>query len=538
MPKGRVMEVQSHTHDLYGNPIFTPDIINAFIKVNAVENGGALVRWCWTLQDKDVYTQEEQDSSADANGGTPVVMAGQKKPDHIHLAFEWKNQVHFSAVAKCFNLPERQVQKAKAKYNQFLHMCRYQTHEMPEEQAKGKHRYDDSEVHCNFDFRGEIDKLTKSENKAKARKMSKAMFAELIEKVEAGEITPEEIRKQYGYAFYQEKQKQIELARQEYITRYYTPSLRINFYVDAAGSTHGGRIGKTQLCKMLARSLFPDLVDSECFYEVGSARSGLQKYKEQPVIIWNDMRAVDMIQTFGRSELLNMLDDHPGKTESRILYGTVVPVQKFNIINGIEPYDEFLKGLAGTYTDRFGNKVEAEDESQVYGRFPFIIHVSQSWIDFMISRGWMNGTREYLEYDRFARCVGGIRRLMKGYEGEALQALGHETSKAVVEKVRYLESADTGKVSDVEQISDEDIPLNLTAQQADELERRLYNAYLQNQIARGHTSNNMGFSDWLEDGGTSSGIWEGTKKNGRVRDFTVAEIKEFAMRIVSENSEN
>lgn len=522
--KMRVMEVQSHVYDMYGNPLFTPDMIEAYLQKNAQY----LKRWQWTMHDKDKYSHEEvkriQLLIDDGAVGLKPVTVDDLKPTHIHLALEFVNAVYMSSVAKEFGLLESMIQKPKSRYNQFLNMARYQTHEMPEEQAKGKHRYDDSEVHANYDFRAEFDRMSRVADRAKARGMKKAEVQDLLEEIERGGISPEEVRQKYGYAFYQEREKEILKARSEYIKRYYTPSLRINFYVDAAGLTHGGRVGKTQLCKMLARSLFPQLLDSECFFEVGSSRAGLQAYREQPVIIWNDMRAVDMVQVFGRPELLNMLDDHPGKTESRILYGTVIPVQKFNIINGIEPYDEFLKGLAGTYTDRNGNHVEAEDESQVFGRFPFIIHVSTEWIDFLVSQGWLEGTREFETYQRFTRTVGGIRRLMKGYDGKALNYLGAEASRSVVAKVREIEAMDNSrKITDISDIRDDDIPLQLNAEQADELERRLYNIYVHNTAG-----DSLSFNDWLSVGQGMLAMKD--------RYFTSSEIREVVTDILSSAS--
>lgn len=283
------------------------------------------------------------------------------------------------------------------------------------------------------------------------------------------------------------------------------------------------------------------MLDSECFYEVGPSKAGLQSYHEQPVIIWNDMRAVDMIQTFGRTEVLNMLDDHLGVTETRVLYGTVVPVQKFNIINGIEPYDDFLKGLAGTYTDKYGNRYEAEDEAQAYGRFPFIIHVSTDWIDFMISRGWMNGTREFDIYERFTRAIGGIKKLMTGYEGQALNYLGYETAQDVVNQVRALEERDNDKghkISRVEDIRPEDIPINLNGAESDELERRMYKIFYDNRLRDLGEDGNPAiwtFSDWQRNGGNSAGEWVGTKKDGYVRVFTSEEIRQMLLDIKAES---
>lgn len=99
--KSRVLEVQSHTHDLYGNPIFTKDIIEGFIK----SKGTAILRWAWVLHDKDKYTLEEERKSAEMNNGIPTVHAGDDKPKHIHLDLEFTNQVYNTAIAKDLGLP-------------------------------------------------------------------------------------------------------------------------------------------------------------------------------------------------------------------------------------------------------------------------------------------------------------------------------------------------------------------------------------------------------------------------------------------------
>lgn len=465
--KRRVWEIESNCYDRSGKPIFTPDIVSAF--VSYAPNQQLFSRWCWTLHDKDVYTQEEQEKSAAQNNGIPTVIAGQPKAAHIHLALESHNQIYATALQKCFpGLGIGQVQKPKAKYNQFINLCIYQTHEKENQQAAGKHRYEDSEVHCNFDFRTEVDKVLKASARATSKRMKKAEIDALIEQVGVGEITIDWIKQNYGLSFYLDYQRKLDAAEQEYVRQHYNIGPRINIYVCPGDVANGGRKGKTQFCKMIARALCPGLQNAKCYHLAGSDKVALQSYRNQPVIIWNDMRAASMLAMLGRSELLNYLEPFPDKVDANIKCSAVLLINRYNIFNGMEPYDTFISSIAGGYVDRnSGIRFSDEDSSQAYGRFQFVFQVYADKIDCYINSGWLPGGTNYRHFEQFCRAEVNIRQLMERYGGDALAAQIGVLISPIASRIEALRADMLGnKINDPAQICSEDIPTVLTPEQA------------------------------------------------------------------------
>lgn len=465
--KRRVWEIESNCYDKNGNPIFTSAIVSAFLSHPA--NQRLFSRWCWTLHDKDVYAPAEQEKSAAKNNGVPTVIAGQPKTAHIHLALESHNQIYATALQKCFpGLGIGQIQKPKAKYNQFINICIYQTHEKEDQQAAGKHRYDDSEVHCNFNFREEVNKVLAASAKATGKRMKKAEVDALIEQVGAGEVTIDWIKQNYGLSFYLDYQRKFDAAEQEYIRQHYSIGPRINIYVCPGDVANGGRKGKTQLCKMLARALCPSLPNPKCYHLAGSDKVALQSYRNQPVIIWNDMRAASMLAMLGRSELLNYLEPFPDKVDANIKCSSVLLVNRYNIFNGMEPYDTFISSIAGGYVDRSsGIQFVNEDSSQAYGRFQFVFQVFADKIDCYINSGWLPDGTDYRHFEKFCRIESNIRQMMGRYDGPALDAQISALVSPVVKKIEELRADMLGcKINDPAQVRPEDIPVVLTPEQA------------------------------------------------------------------------
>lgn len=465
--KRRVWEIESNCYDRNGNPIFTSAIVSAFL--SHPTNQQLFSRWCWTLHDKDVYTQEEQEKSAAQNNGIPTVIANQSKTAHIHLALESHNQIYATALQKCFpGLGIGQIQKPKAKYNQFINICIYQTHEKEDQQVAGKHRYDDSEVHCNFNFREEANKVLAASAKATGKRMKKAEIDALVEQVGAGEVTIDWIKQNYGLSFYLDYQRKFDAAEQEYIRQHYNIGPRINIYVCPGDVANGGRKGKTQLCKMLARALCPSLPNTKCYHLAGSDKVALQSYKNQSVIIWNDMRAASMLAMLGRSELLNYLEPFPDKVDANIKCSSVLLVNRYNIFNGMEPYDTFISSIAGGYVDRnSGIQFVNEDSSQAYGRFQFVFQVFADKIDCYINSGWLPDGTDYRHFEKFCRIESNIRQMMGRYDGPALDAQISALVSPVVKKIEELRADMLGrKINDPAQVRPEDIPVVLTPEQA------------------------------------------------------------------------
>lgn len=104
--------------------------------------------------------------------------------------------------------------------------------------------------------------------------------------------------------------------------------------------------------------------------KLGAEGVSFDGYDGQPVIIWNDCRAGELIKTLGgRGNVFNVFDTHPSKGKQNIKYGSVNLVNRVNIVNSVQSYTEFLDGLAGEYTDRDGKQIVAEDKTRVTDDF-------------------------------------------------------------------------------------------------------------------------------------------------------------------------
>ncbi|WP_218221828.1 Rep family protein [Nesterenkonia sp. Act20] len=98
----------------------------------------SIKEYAWVLQDKDRHPD-----------GTPVAT-------HVQGALRLQDARNPHQVSSWIGIAERLIIPLKGR-GAFPTYLRYLTHEAPSEQAKGKHRYDDSEVHANFDWRAVID---------------------------------------------------------------------------------------------------------------------------------------------------------------------------------------------------------------------------------------------------------------------------------------------------------------------------------------------------------------------------------------------
>ena len=124
------------------------------------------------------------------------------------------------------------------------------------------------------------------------------------------------------------------------------PKTRLNYYISGTGG-----IGKGLICRAIARSLYPSLKDDDdIFFEVGAQGVPFEGYDGQPVIIWNDRRAYDLLQELnGRGNVFNVFDTHPARGKQNIKYASVNLINEVNIVNSVQDYSEFLDGLAGEY---------------------------------------------------------------------------------------------------------------------------------------------------------------------------------------------
>ena len=144
--KGRVFEVcQRAKHPKTNEILMTEKQIQEGLSHKTITKSA------YVLHDKDNYTEEDEKKN-------PLLIKGTHKDDHYHIVMETKyNQMDTATIAKWFNVPENLVEVKKGA-GAFLDCVEYLTHENPKQQEKGKHLYEDSEIHTNFAFREELNR--------------------------------------------------------------------------------------------------------------------------------------------------------------------------------------------------------------------------------------------------------------------------------------------------------------------------------------------------------------------------------------------
>lgn len=432
--KARTFNVmQYEKHPETGEPLINEETI-----IKAL-NHKSIKQWAYVCHDSDVYSQADEEDN-------PLHVQGQTKPRHWHIVMKCANAVEVSVIAKWLQIPENFVDVPKGA-GAFLDCVQYLTHEDDKQQGLGKRLYEDEKVKANFDFRADLDKRTENRLKygrdldPKDQMRHNVMYGgwTLKQAAQADPLT------------YMADFEKLGKCRANYIkNRAPLPVLRINYYVDGLGG-----MGKNVACRALAKSLYPELEDDECFFELGGNNVSFEGYDGQPVIIWNDCRAVDLIMRFGRGEVFDIFDSHPTNAQHNVKYGSVKLINTVNIVNGVQPYAEFLDSLAGEYEDKCGNKNKAEDKGQTYRRFPIILCLREKDFDVLLNKGVASGTRAYEQYIATKNLQGNFGRLAKRLEGKAREVVVVNMMKPALEATEQVRQMESEKISDPNQIPDE-----------------------------------------------------------------------------------
>ena len=369
-----------------------PDTGAVIITQKAVEENVARnsnLRAAWVNHDKDVYTE------ADAKTN-PRAIVGARKPSHVHIVLERRNQTTLAAVARAYGVPPSQVEVKKGR-GTFLDLCEYLTHEHKNQQSLGKHRYDDSEIHANFNFRSAVDDHVGSRGKPGGDRKITPEDA-LALRVLHGELTVAEAMVTDALSFSRAKTR-ISSMRSTFLAHQPPPPCRINIYLEGPGG-----IGKDLLAKALARTLVPGDWEPgvrDPFFAVGGDNVSWEGYDGQQVVIIEEARAGALIKKFGRNELFQFLSPFPTKQLFNVKNSSTQLLHTVTILTGPDSYADFLDGLAGEYVDRFGQEHKAENKAQAYRRFPIIIPVREGEFSLAVNKGFVNGTRDFEEYETY-----------------------------------------------------------------------------------------------------------------------------------------
>lgn len=377
--------------------------------------------WALITHDEDVYTEYDEDRSFErliaktkkehpdmdpdeverVAESQKYTFAGNVKPKHTHIVVRTKTPLEISQVAKWLGVPEACVDVPKGR-GAFSDCLYYLCHEGEREQLAGKTVYSRDRVISNFDWQALL-------------RQSKEMLSNYGQDLNIRDFLRSKVRYE-GYSIERlilefpdykidvmNDEQILKKCRKEYIDHIPVPVYRINYYVEGAGG-----IGKNIACRALARALYPDLEDYECFFEVGGGKVSFDGYAGQPVIIWNDWRAETFIKLFGRGTAFDLLDSHPSSSKRNIKYGSVLLTNSINLINSVEPYEDFLNNLAGN-----------EDPNQAYRRFPIIICLREQDFDVLLNKGIALGSYEYAQYIQYAKVRGNFGEVSKRLSGAA-----------------------------------------------------------------------------------------------------------------------
>ena len=399
MPKARIFFImQYEKHPETGEQLWSQAQIEEGLDHKTIKE------WAWVYHDKDVWSEDDELDN-------PKHVAGQVKPPHWHVALNMpKNNTEVEVIARWFGVPMNFVEMKRGA-GAFLDCVEYLTHEHPNQQLLGKTLYPDEEIHSNFEWRQALDE----------KNISRARYGTALDRktmlrmsVLNGELSVRDVEKKYPVNFMQDMDKLYKL-RLEYIKGANPPRQRFNYYLCGDGG-----IGKGSASICLARSLYPELEnDEDIFFIVGAESTTFEGYDGQPVIIWEDCRSYELIQKLGsRGNVFSVFERFPKKQRQNVKFGSVNLINEVNIVNSVQPYEEFLNGLVGEYIDKDGveRKAEASQKQQSYRRFPFIMPLRADDFDILINKAFLTGSkdpRDYMNYLKYEGIRGNFATLLE-----------------------------------------------------------------------------------------------------------------------------
>lgn len=444
--KGKVFEVSTRCQLPDGTQVLDEHTIQVALAHKVIK------RWAYILHDKDVYSlrdeQESQDRARTAQEKGEAVIPeihyhGTPKAPHWHVVFETPfNYTDADTIAKWFGVPGHLVEVKNGR-GAFLDAVQYLTHEDEKQQSLGKYLYPDDCITASpgFDFR---EALTERE----------VMVAKHGRVVTPKERMRDDVLR-HGKTLlqcldddpiiYAADYSTLKRLRMDYISRMEPPRTRINYYIEGRGGVGKGLFSRG-LARLLAVQYCPDLAgieDSALFFEIGADGSLFEGYDGQPVIIWNDWRAFDLLKSLkGRGNVFTVFDTHPTRQRQNVKYASINLCNVVNIVNSVQPYMEFLDGLAGEYADKDGHIQKVEDKGQSYRRFPMIIPIHEQDFDILLNRGFMEGTDNFLEYVEYGQVRANMQRIAEkcGRNAKLARELEGQVMLPVLESHKELQA--------------------------------------------------------------------------------------------------
>lgn len=160
------------------------------------------------------------------------------------------------------------------------------------------------------------------------------------------------------------------------------PETRIVYYI-----TGNSGQGKTTLAKLLAKGLFLEdvkknkIVDNKnlhkLVYFVGSRNVAFDKYNQQKVMIFDDIRNDTIKDLGGVKEVFKLFNNQPNNESYDKKFGNVIVNSEVVFLTNVEDIDTFVYNTMKNETLKVRN--------QLYRRLPVIIDVSRNQIVIKVS---------------------------------------------------------------------------------------------------------------------------------------------------------
>ena len=432
------MIVQYEKHPLTGEDLgFNEEVIKAGIAKR--EQG--LLYWAYVRHDKDVYLDGD-----DIPEGKEV---GDVRPPHWHVVLQFKSQAELPGVAKAFGVEDQYVDKMTGN-GAFFDGVYYLTHEDDKQRNAGKHVYGREEVVLPEGTEAEVWETIETREAKRMKRMPQALSLErYLDKLASGKMTLAEVYDE-DKLIYSKNITALKGARQAFLRHSKPPLVRANYYMQGEAGA-----GKTIAAKALARTLFPGRDDDQVFFVVGDGAVPFDGYDGQPVIIWDDWRADDILGKFDRGTVWKLFAINPDKISVSVKYGSVNLINAVSIVTSVRPFHEFIQGLAGEYVDAKKMTHKAEDINQGYRRFPVFMEISKESYDLYASMALTGG--EFAEYTRLATVSASMVQLARNQTTDNNQrALG---------MVGKLHGKVNGKYSKLEEPEVIDVDVDVVAEQ-------------------------------------------------------------------------
>lgn len=321
----------------------------------------------------------------EVNRRLPEFNEGDVKPAHVHIVLILSENRKTNEVANWFEGCAQPVPELLTLYKDNIkksgdrkkNALLYLVHKNAPEKAQ----YKASEVSASFDYDLQLERLIALAAIHAQYQVSPDEVNDFINLIAAGEKTARDFIKEYTYAIYTRNKKNIDVAEMERIKKHcVVPSMRCVQYFDSIMDDRA-RVGKTTACYEVARRIavaeYGAPADVFCDVEsvkkdnpyvfTASVQTMFEGYAAQPIVILDDFRAGDLKAAFkSRAAIKVFLDPHPTSTRFHVKYSSVIPVPKYVLISGIDPFRTFIDDLANLKTKE---EKETDLASQFYGRF-------------------------------------------------------------------------------------------------------------------------------------------------------------------------